>query len=145
MAKYDITYSCGHKGEVILVGKTAERKRRIEWYESTGLCPECRKTEIVKLADKLEKELNLPTIEGVSKKQIDYARSLRFKIANNYKKEIQQIKKERIECANITDEQIKEKAYEEPHSIIGAYYFSYLETNAGIIIDNLKEEYLILR
>lgn len=143
MAKYDITYSCGHKGEITLFGKISERERKIAWYENTGLCPECKKIETIKLADKLEKELNLPIIEGVSEKQIDYARSLRFKIANNYKKEIQQIKKERIECAecaNITDEQIREKAYEEPHSIIGAYYFSYLETNAGAIIDNLKTD-----
>lgn len=143
MAKYDITYSCGHKGEITLFGKTSERERKIAWYENTGLCPECKKIKTIKLADKLEKELNLPTIEGVSEKQINYARSLRFKIANNYKKEIQQIKKERIECAecaNITDEQIREKAYEEPHSIIGAYYFSYLETNAGAIIDNLKTD-----
>ncbi len=143
MAKYDITYSCGHKGEITLLGKTSERERKIAWYENTGLCPECKKIETIKLTDKLEKELNLPTIEGVSEKQIDYARSLRFKIANNYKKEIQQIKKERIECAecaNITNEQIREKAYKEPHSIIGAYYFSYLETNAGAIIDNLKTD-----
>lgn len=143
MAKYDITYSCGHKGEITLFGKTSEREKKISWYESIGLCPECKKIETIKLADKLEKELDLPTIEGVSEKQIDYARSLRFKIANNYKKEIQQIKKERIECAecaNITNEQIREKAYEEPHSIIGAYYFNYLETNAGAIIDNLKTD-----
>lgn len=70
MAKYDITYSCGHKGEITLFGKTSERERKIAWYESTGLCPDCKKIETIKLTDKLEKELDLPTIEGVSENRL---------------------------------------------------------------------------
>lgn len=46
MAKYDITYSCGHEGTVELLGKEKDRQRKIEWYESTGLCPECYKKEM---------------------------------------------------------------------------------------------------
>ena len=41
MARYDITYSCGHEGEVRLFGKSADRERKIEWMESTLVCPDC--------------------------------------------------------------------------------------------------------
>lgn len=141
MAKYDITFSCGHTGTIELFGKTSERERKINYFENHGLCAECRKAEKASLTDTLEQELDLPEIEGVSEKQIAYARSLRYKIANEYKRQIETIKKERIECtecANITDEQIKNKACEKPHSIIGAYYFSVIETNAAKIIEALK-------
>lgn len=41
--KYDITYSCGHKGTIELFGKYKDRDRKIEWLEYKGLCPECYK------------------------------------------------------------------------------------------------------
>lgn len=56
MAKYDITYSCGHEGVVELLGKERDRQRKIEWYKSTGLCPECYKKEM------REKEAKMPLI-----------------------------------------------------------------------------------
>lgn len=43
MAKYDVTYSCGHSGIVELVGKGSERERKIKFFEECGLCPECYK------------------------------------------------------------------------------------------------------
>lgn len=39
--KYTITYSCSHEGMVELFGKTAERDRKISFYEKQGVCPEC--------------------------------------------------------------------------------------------------------
>jgi len=57
MAKYDITYSCGHKGTVELFGKTSERENKIAWYERDGLCPECYKA--TKRAEEAEKPLTL--------------------------------------------------------------------------------------
>lgn len=45
MAKYDVTYSCGHEGTVDLFGKTSERERKLAWYESTAVCPECYKKQ----------------------------------------------------------------------------------------------------
>ena len=45
MAKYDITYSCGHEGTVQLFGKNEERDRKIKYYEEFGLCPECYKKQ----------------------------------------------------------------------------------------------------
>ncbi len=43
MAKYNITYSCGHEGCAELFGKVTERERKIKWFEAEGLCPECYK------------------------------------------------------------------------------------------------------
>ena len=31
MAKYDVTYACGHTETVNLYGKTSERERKIYW------------------------------------------------------------------------------------------------------------------
>lgn len=45
MAKYSITYSCGHEGTVQLFGKNEERDRKIKYYEEFGLCPECYKKQ----------------------------------------------------------------------------------------------------
>lgn len=40
MAKYDITYSCGHTVEKQLFGKNKDRESYIEWAKQ-GLCPDC--------------------------------------------------------------------------------------------------------
>lgn len=40
MAKYDITYSCGHEGTVSLFGKMSDRERQLARY-SCGVCPDC--------------------------------------------------------------------------------------------------------
>ena len=41
MARYDVTFSCGHDGVVNLVGPGKERERKLMWLGSTGLCPKC--------------------------------------------------------------------------------------------------------
>ena len=45
MAKYNVTYSCGHEGTVQLFGKSEERDRKIKYYEEFGICPECYKKQ----------------------------------------------------------------------------------------------------
>ncbi len=44
MAKYGVTYSCGHEGQVQLYGPQKERDRKLEWMARDGLCPECYKS-----------------------------------------------------------------------------------------------------
>ncbi len=46
MAKYKVNYSCGH-GSITkeLFGKNSERERKIEWMESTFVCPDCYKKD----------------------------------------------------------------------------------------------------
>ena len=45
MAKYDITYSCGHTETVQLYGKHADREHYIAWASEHKVCSECRKAD----------------------------------------------------------------------------------------------------
>jgi len=45
MAKYTVTFSCGHTGTVELLGASAERERKIAYYQEQGVCSECYKAE----------------------------------------------------------------------------------------------------
>lgn len=45
MAKYDINFSCGHVETVELLGKTAERERKISYFKEVGKCSCCRNAE----------------------------------------------------------------------------------------------------
>ena len=71
MAKYKITYACGHTAEVQLYGKEAERQKKIAWY-STINCPECEAHEQKEKAE----AAGLPELTG-SEKQIKWATKLR--------------------------------------------------------------------
>jgi hypothetical protein len=55
--KYNITFSCGHKGVVDLVGSGKERERKLDWYQTSGMCPECYKEQ--KRAEEAAKPLTL--------------------------------------------------------------------------------------
>jgi hypothetical protein len=87
MAKYTITYSCGHTGEIQLFGKMDERDRKIAWLEREGLCPECYKArkeqEHAEATEKAKQEtadLDLPELTG-SERQIAWAETIRAKAA----------------------------------------------------------------
>ena len=69
--KYDITYSCGHQGEVDLFGKSRDRERKVKYLE-TCICPACQAKKIKKEA----KDAGLPELEG-SEKQIHWALEIR--------------------------------------------------------------------
>lgn len=71
MAKYNVTYKCGHTVEVQLYGKESERQRKIAWYATIN-CHEC---EAKAHAAKAE-AAGLPALEG-SEKQIEWATRLR--------------------------------------------------------------------
>lgn len=45
MAKYTVTFSCGHTDTVDLVGKHTERNRRLEWLSKNGSCKDCYREE----------------------------------------------------------------------------------------------------
>ena len=44
MAKYDVTYSCGHEGTIGVFGPEKDRQWKVDRI-SEGLCPECAKKE----------------------------------------------------------------------------------------------------
>lgn len=67
MAKYEITYSCGHCGVIDLIGKGTDRERKIKYYEDYGLCKECYKLKKEKEAKEQGLILNaavLPYIDN---------------------------------------------------------------------------------
>lgn len=51
MAKYTVLMSCGHDDTVELVGKTADRERKIEYFKSSGLCKECYRKKMKEKAE----------------------------------------------------------------------------------------------
>lgn len=77
--KYDITYSCGHVGEVNLLGPGKERERKIWYYENHRVCPECEqkaREEANRQAAKLAAERSMPELCG-SEKQVAWANRIR--------------------------------------------------------------------
>lgn len=83
MAKYEVTYSCGHTGVVNLCGKTADRENKLRWYEEQALCPACYEKALMEAREKQNEEckeraaeLELPELTG-TEKQIKWALELR--------------------------------------------------------------------
>lgn len=81
--KYEVTYKCGHVGEVDLFGKNADRERKLA-YLATLECPECEH----KHAEETAKENGLVELQG-SEKQIGWAESVRVEKIANAEKELE--------------------------------------------------------
>jgi len=82
MAKYNVTYSCGHTETIQLYGNIEDRERKIKWLSENGLCPDCYKKQ--KAAERavaiefIKTECGiLPTLEG-SEKQVAWAEDIRL-------------------------------------------------------------------
>lgn len=83
MAKYDVTYSCGHEGTIQLFGPTSQREKQLE-IAALRLCPECyrkkkeaERAEINKEAERKSEAEGLPELTG-SEKQVAWANTLRL-------------------------------------------------------------------
>ncbi len=81
MAKYTVTYRCGHEREVTLFGPTRDRERKLEWM-ATIRCPECQKKAEGEAIQKREEELGLPALQG-SEKQVNWAKDIRISRINS--------------------------------------------------------------
>lgn len=79
MAKYDVTFSCGHTETVQLFGKTKSREDKIEYWERSGFCSECYKKQQAEITEKRTKEAGLPGLEG-TEKQIAWANKIRLEL-----------------------------------------------------------------
>ncbi|MBO4541083.1 MAG: hypothetical protein J5736_03820 [Bacilli bacterium] len=97
MAKYEVTYSCGHSDTVTLFGPHKERDRKLEWMKTT-LCPACYKAEQARLREERNrknaeeaKNAGLAPITEGSEKQNGWAETIRAKVfkvlANDFTKE----------------------------------------------------------
>lgn len=71
MAKYTITYKCGHTAEIQLFGKYTDRDRKIAYYRTID-CPECE----AKNAAKYAQDKGYAELTG-SSKQICWANKIR--------------------------------------------------------------------
>lgn len=76
MAKYTVSFSCGHSDEIQLLGPEAERQRKIAWFGRSGTCVACRRADKAADLAALEGEHGLPALTG-SDQQISWARDLR--------------------------------------------------------------------
>ena len=89
MAKYDVTFSCGHTETIQLFGKETDRQRKIKWYEEHCVCSSCykkqqeeaRKAAAEKAAAEASK-LGLPELIGTPK-QIAWAEEIRCDIVKS--------------------------------------------------------------
>lgn len=52
MANYDVVCSiCGKEYQIGLLGKYADREKKLEWLKDNGRCPECYKKYLMEHAD----------------------------------------------------------------------------------------------
>lgn len=77
MAKFTITYSCGHEGRVDISGPEKSRKYKAESM-SQQLCPDCWRAQRREAAEDKATDLGLPDLMG-TEKQIEWAMQLRIK------------------------------------------------------------------
>ena len=88
MAKYDVKFSCGHEETVELFGKSADRERKIAYFEKHGVCSECYKTQQAAAAAEKTAAWELPELTGTPK-QIAWANDIRAKIFDKYGSQLQ--------------------------------------------------------
>jgi len=94
--KYDITYLCGHKGTIDLIGPEKMRTWKLE-REAKNHCPSCwkqiekdkREEENQRAAQK-GKEMELPELEG-TKKQVAWANTIRIYFLEEAEKRLEGI------------------------------------------------------
>ena len=73
MAKYQVTYACGHTETTELFGKHTDREKRLA-YLSTIDCPECYSRKQIEAAK--AKSIGFPGLIG-TEKQINWANQIR--------------------------------------------------------------------
>ena len=87
MAKYQVTYACGHTDTIQLYGKESDREKRLA-YLSTIDCPDCYYEKRLQAAK--AQTADLPELQG-SEKQINWATQIRaevFAALDKYTKQI---------------------------------------------------------
>ncbi len=115
MARYDVTYTCGHNDRIQLYGKHKDR----EWWlarEHEKLCPDCYRAKLEEDRRKQNEEAaaknrekGLPELEG-TEKQIPWAEALRGKFMQKAQEEIERINQIDAERIKIGMELAAQKA-----------------------------------
>lgn len=96
MAKYDVTYVCGHNGIIYLIGKHKDRQWRLE-REAEKLCSECWKKQREEerqredaAATTENRAAGLPPLEG-TEKQVPWAEAIRKSLLSRIESHIREI------------------------------------------------------
>lgn len=76
MAKYQVTYACGHTDTIQLYGKVSDREKRLA-YLATIDCPDCYRNKQLQAAK--AQTADLPDLQG-SDKQISWATQIRAEV-----------------------------------------------------------------
>lgn len=76
MAKYNVTYACGHVAEKQLYGRMDDRQRDLAWAARSANCPSCRQAGTDQAIIDIEAEHELPALTG-SAKQTKWGREIR--------------------------------------------------------------------
>lgn len=135
-AKYTGTYSCGHRGEIRLIGTHKVREWKYE-NEFSKMCPNCYREYLEKIrmeenlkAEEKAKEMNLPQLVG-TEKQVAWANTLRQKFID-------------LTEENFTEEELTEDEFEEIRIWIlenrteAKYWIDNRENKKNLIIMEIK-------
>lgn len=90
MARYDVTYTCGHTGTVNLIGHHTYRERRFATLQES-VCLDCYKEQQVQIAQEVTKERDFIPLCGGSQAQINWAMSIRIRILDELEKNYAQL------------------------------------------------------
>lgn len=147
MAKYDVTFSCGHTEEIQLFGKTEERNNKIKYFEEHGLCSSCYKKQQEEKREKAYEEalenqnVTLGDLEG-SDKQIQWAETLRKKAFIYYAEKYDEaIKKVEIKINDLMNEGQEDQAYKLTNQLEETK--SLFSQARDIVFGNLKAKFWI--
>jgi hypothetical protein len=99
MAKYDITYSCGHSGTVNIIGPHRSRESRIAYLES-GECFDCFKQHSTVVAHEQAQALELPALTG-TEKQIAWSETLRLAKLNEIESAVERLDRDKCNFRQI--------------------------------------------
>jgi len=133
MAKYEITYRCGHTRTVQIYGTNVhgERERKAAWY-GTRLCPECYERSKAEYIENLPTyDDGLPKLVG-SPKQVKWAQDIRAHRFAEVDELLANAAEAYVKTPDATEEQI-ENYVNSVRKITGVFFG---ETSARYWIDN---------
>lgn len=87
MAWAKVLCSCGHYSDIQVLGKAAEREKKIQWFKDAGLCKECYKQYLEN-----QKALINEIIEMDYRSQYKVMFDWCEKVRDSYNKELKTIK-----------------------------------------------------
>lgn len=141
MAKYDVTYACGHEGRENIIGPMKNR----QWIadrKAAGLCSDCylenlqrKREEENRKSTELAKEQELPELVG-SLRQIAFSQTCRQKLL----KQIDEL----IESEDGYDRRRLQRAGLDKDKIAEAIGYMLPQTSASWWIDNSREDIFVL-